>query len=76
VTILSVIARKAVRHERGTGVPCWACLGAQRLGKLTLPVIVREERFISLLTTTTLGVQHGTAAAKHYALSGKLQRLE
>jgi hypothetical protein len=29
-----------------------------------------------LLTTTTLGVQHGTAAAKHYALSGKLQRLE
>jgi hypothetical protein len=129
VTIFSVIARKAVRHERGhgkviavqrtfltgdgskakvdcprittgalgrsavrlgaasdilriaegvetalaamelTGVPCWACLGAERLGKLTLPVSVREVHIFADDDDT--GVQHGTAAAKHYALSGR-----
>ena len=127
MTILSVIARKAVRHERGhgkviavqrtlltgdgskarvdcprittgafarsvvrlgaasdilgiaegvetalaamelTGGPCWACLGAQRLGKLTLPVSVRD----IFADDDDTGVQHGTAAAKHYALSGR-----
>jgi hypothetical protein len=59
VTILSVIARKAVRHERGTGVPCWACLGAQRLGKLTLAVSVREVHIFADDDDTGRAARHG-----------------
>jgi putative DNA primase/helicase len=52
-----------------TGVPCWACLGAQRLGKLTLPLSVREVHVFA--DNDEPGVLHATAAAKHYSLSGR-----
>jgi putative DNA primase/helicase len=52
-----------------TGVPSWACLGAQRLCKLTLPLSVREVHVFA--DNDNPGVLHATAAAKHYSLSGK-----
>jgi putative DNA primase/helicase len=52
-----------------TGVPCWACLGAQRLSKSALPLSVREVHIFA--DNDEPSVLHATAAAKHYALSGR-----
>jgi putative DNA primase/helicase len=52
-----------------TGVPVWACLGAQRLIKLALLLSVRTVH--SFADNDESGVLHATAAAKHYSLSGR-----
>jgi putative DNA primase/helicase len=52
-----------------TGVPVWACLGAQRLIKLALLLSVRTVHIFA--DNDESGVLHATAAAKHYSLSGR-----
>ena len=37
-----LVRRENPRRRRLTGVPCWACLGSQRMARVDIPDCVRE----------------------------------